>query len=397
MTKHTTIHHFPVGNGDMSLIRFASGSKYITVLVDTNIRQICEKDDDKCHVLEELHALLDKDSEGRPYVDAFILSHPDEDHIRGFESSFHTGSEDTYKFSKKDDEFDKIVIKEIWSSTLVFKRKSKNHSLCPDALVFNTEANRRIELYRKTKNIGVEGDRVRLIGKDDDAKTSDIPNIVYDIDDTIQYINEKFIPELNAYVLGPRPDSEFEGEESPDKNLSSIIIRWGIASNGFSKTTNKILLGGDASVEAWEIIWSKYKSDLEKLEYDILLAPHHCSWHTLSHDSYKKSSNPKISEDAKSALSQANDGAVIVSSSDTILNNKNDPPNHQAMLEYKSILKSGGGVFKCLNDHKPSKNKFPEVLVYRLTYTGPQLEKKASNKEKVGAGLGGVGSTIGHG
>ena len=84
MAKKSTIHHFPVGNGDMTLLKIASGDKYHYVLTDMHIRQNGEDDSDKCDVLEELHGILEKDSDNRPYIDVLILSHPDEDHIRGY-------------------------------------------------------------------------------------------------------------------------------------------------------------------------------------------------------------------------------------------------------------------------------------------------------------------------
>src|SRR5690606_3035620 len=108
--------------------------------------------------------------------------------------------------------------------------------------------------------------------------------------------------------------------------------------------------------------------------YDILLAPHHCSWHTLSYDSWSNSADPKVSTDALSALSQAKDGAVIVSSSNKIKNDKSDPPNYQAMKEYQKIVQDVGGEFKCLADQKKNTDGSPEILTYKLTLNGPQLD-----------------------
>ncbi|MBV1929531.1 MAG: hypothetical protein KUG81_08485, partial [Gammaproteobacteria bacterium] len=94
MSKKSTISHIPVGNGDMTLMKIASNDTYHYVLVDMHIRQNGESDDDKCDALAALYDLLDKDDEGRPYVDVLILTHPDEDHIRGFRENFHRGSPD---------------------------------------------------------------------------------------------------------------------------------------------------------------------------------------------------------------------------------------------------------------------------------------------------------------
>ena len=45
------------------------------------------------------------------------------------------------------------------------------------------------------------------------------------------------------------------------------------------------LAAGDAEVLIWEKLWEKHKKKPEVLAYDMLLSPHHCSWHSLSYDS----------------------------------------------------------------------------------------------------------------
>jgi len=385
----------------MTLLKIASNNQYHYVLVDMCIRQNGQSDEDKCDALSTLHNLLEKDSEGRPYVDVLILTHPDEDHILGFKKHFHQGAPDDYE-QPNDSELGKIFVREVWSSPLIFRRKSKNHSLCEDAVAFNTEAKRRVNLYKLGKTIGKEGNRIRLIGKDEDGKTDGIMSIVYQNEDVIHTLNEVYIQELQALILAPLSDDSFEDGSSPDKNRSSVIIQWGLASHGYRAITNTVMLAGDAGVEVWEIMWDKYKEDTDKLRYDILLAPHHCSWHTLSHDSFSEADNPRVSSNAKLALSQANTGAVIVSSSNTIKDDESDPPNYQAMKEYRSITEDSKGTFKCLSDHKPSTNKAPEVLTYMLTNSGPQEDRKAASHTTertaaTGILFSGVGDAIGHG
>jgi hypothetical protein len=406
MSKTTTISHFPVGNGDMTLLKIASNDQYHYVLVDMHIRQNGEPDEDKCDALEALHGMLETDGEGRPYVDVLILTHPDEDHIRGFKDNFHRGSPSDYVTSDEGEK-GKILIREMWSSPLIFRRKSKNHTLCKDALAFDTEAKRRVNLYKAQKSIGVEGDRIRLIGKDESGKTDDIMDIVYQNEDIINTLNEITLMELSANVLGPLSGDDFDDDVVLDKNRSSIIIQWGIASHGYTTPSNYILLAGDASVEVWDALWSKYKNNVGQLEYDILLAPHHCSWHTLSHDSFSDSDDPQVSDDAIAALSEARSGAVVVSSSDSIEDNDCDPPNYQAMKAYEDIVESVDGAFQCLAEYKPSEGTAPEVLIYKLTNSGPQEDVKSTTSTAskntirrsaaTSALFSGAGNAIGHG
>jgi Cft2 family RNA processing exonuclease len=94
-----TIEFFPVDNGDMTLITLESGRR---ILVDVNIRKGAEgqEDGDMADVASMLRDRLDRDSDGRYFVDVFLLSHPDADHCRGLERHFHLGKPGEWKENK---------------------------------------------------------------------------------------------------------------------------------------------------------------------------------------------------------------------------------------------------------------------------------------------------------
>jgi hypothetical protein len=98
----------------------------------------------------------------------------------------------------------------------------------------------------------------------------------------------------------------------------------------------------------------------------------------LSYDSQSKDNDPKVSADAKNALSQAKSGAVIVSQSKVIKDDDNDPPSKAAKDEYLTIVHRTR--FFCTNEY-PNKEK-PEPLEFNLTSSGPQ-EKSRKEKSKL--------------
>jgi len=61
-----------------------------------------------------------------------------------------------YPDDKKPDNEKKILIGEIWSSPIVFRRASKEHTLCGDAGAFQKEAIRRVLLAREKNCAGIE-------------------------------------------------------------------------------------------------------------------------------------------------------------------------------------------------------------------------------------------------
>ena len=79
----TIITFFPVDCGDMTLIALGDKAK-TTILIDCNIRAAADDSSDSTRdVAGDLRDRLNRDMNGRPYVDAFLLSHPDQDHCSG--------------------------------------------------------------------------------------------------------------------------------------------------------------------------------------------------------------------------------------------------------------------------------------------------------------------------
>jgi len=192
-----------------------------------------------------------------------------------------------------------------------------------------------------------------ILGEDIDGKTDDLGAILVRTGATWSMINGQFDASFSAVLLAPLL-REDEGEENLlTKNNSSVIARIKLASS-YEPDAARFLVGGDAEVAIWERIWEDNSHDAENLlGYDLLLAPHHCSWHSLSWDSWSElGEDAEVSTDARNALGQPRDGAVIVASSKHISDDDSDPPCIRAKREYQSILKEiEDGEFICVADH----------------------------------------------
>lgn len=375
------IEFFPVGNGDMTLVTLESGR---TILIDVNIRKVGddENDDETVDVASLLRDRLERDAEGRLYVDAFLLSHPDEDHCRGLIRHFHLGDPDNWVEKE-----DKILIREMWSSPIIFRRKNDVEKLCEDAEAWWKEARRRVQEYKDAILYSFidDGDKIQILGEDSDGKTDDLNEILVKTDTEISKICGNFDGTFKAWLLAPQVIKDKQvAENLSGKNHSSTIIRFSLK-EGYNTEACLFLAGGDAHVENWERVWDRNYEKTDRLQYDLLLAPHHCSWHSLSYDSWSEhKEKAKVSEAARNALSQAKDQAFIISSSNEIKDDDNDPPCIRAKREYKAILQSDGvaGTFLCTTEECDD-----DVLLFEVTADGLKKSGSGENLAKMTVGV----------
>lgn len=378
-----SITFFPVGNGDMTLITFDNDQN---LLVDLHVRKAADDDaDDTPDVMADLRGRLSRDEKGRLFVDGFLLSHPDKDHICGLETHFHLGPPDDW-----DENDDKILIREMWSSPVVFRRACKNHVLCDDAKAWAKEARRRVALFRENGTATVEGERIQIMGEDEEGKTDDILAIVTKADGIVTKLNRVASGTFEGRLLAPIPqDDDEELDELLGKNHSSVVLRFSIRGGGIPDKC-RFLTGGDAEVAIWERLWGRHGTyQTEWLSYDILQAPHHCSWHSLSYDSYSTyGEDAEVCDDARSALAQIRKGAIVVASSKSIDPDEVDPPSDRAKREYISIVAGNSDRFICVADVWESEER---ALHYEITSSG--ITKVVRSAAKAAVAALGIGAT----
>ena len=367
---------FPVGNGDMALITLDNGQN---ILIDVNIRAAADNPDDKTYdVAADLRERLKKDDKGRRYVDAFLVSHPDADHVTGLTKHFYLGPPGD--FPEKNDD-DLIFIREMWSSPIVFRRASTQHKLCDEAKAWATEARRRVTRFRESKMDTVEGDRILILGKDKGKKTDDIMDIVIECKELITKVNRVKADAFEGRLLAP---IVVEKDDDPlldvlEKNNSSVIIRFSIKGDGVADRC-RFLSGGDAGVAIWERLWQRHSKEknTDLLSYDVMETPHHCSWRTLSHDRWSElKEKVKVCDEARKALSQTREGAVIVASCNPIKKEEPNPPHERAKREYLTMVDNSDERFICLSDYVYNEQR---SLEFKITSKGTTKVMKLTTK-----------------
>ena len=254
---------------------------------------------------------------------------------------------------------------------------------------------RRIQLFKDEKSIQSEGDRALILGYIPEEKADGIEDIVQDVNSTFSYINSKDLSDkIGVLVLGPLPQQEEEEDDDfKEANRGSVIVKMSInEASIYDSYDHKLLLPGDADVFVWEQLWSMHKAGSD-LNYDILLTPHHCSWRALSSDSESDCDDPKISDDAKSALSKTEDNAYAIATCKPIKNDDDTPPSYQAKKEYIDIV--GSDNFICTAEHPEEDNISP--IIFNLTAGGPQKQTPRTKPRTSKVATAAAGTALPHG
>lgn len=374
--QDAAITYFPVGNGDTSLITIPdsqSDERALNMLIDCNIRST-GKDGAGNEIFDAqayLQGILPADDAERLHLDVFILTHADQDHCLGFKRVFYAG--EPTKYSDDDKADGKILVDELWFAPRIFA--SHEGDLCDDAAAFKAEAQRRIDLYRTGSSTRTDaGNRLRVIGYTENDDLAGLDDVLTIPGQTVNVIDNKEQPHFRFLVLAPVKDDS--DDEFAERNHTSIVLqaRFDIDDE---ENAVKALFGGDSGCAGWERI-RELNSD-DELSWDLLLAPHHCSWHFFSEVSHDVSEEP--ADASVSVLEAHRDGAWVIASCKPILDNDDDPPSYVAGSLY--IASVGEEKFLCTGE-TPSETT-PLPILFLMTSNGPVLGDAPENKSRATA------------
>ena len=344
--KHS-IKFYPVGNGDCDLITIGGANK--KMMFDCNFRQKAEEDNEEMYdVLDDLltNELTTKKC-GLPLLDAFLLTHPDQDHCRSFVDKFFLGDPDAVPQSAKDDK--KILIGELWYSPRVFEELSGE--LNADAKAFKKEAKRRMDLYKSNSNkADKDGNRIRIIGWTDNPDLKGLEDRIITPGNTISEVNGTSCRHFEMFIHAPFKD-DIEGE---DRNMTSIVSQLRFKSNKNNEDIARVFLGGDTEWHVIQEIMNKTSND-DYLKWDLMEAPHHCSYKFFADD---REDDPN--QASLDFLDKSEDGAFVVSSSKIVKKNSDNPPCQKAKNRYTDRV--GESNFFCTSGDKDDDTEAPIVF-----------------------------------
>jgi len=334
---------WPVGTGDSTTI-FIDDERILQLDIHHMVQS--EDEDEESHpVIDHLISTL-PEVDGVPYLSTFALTHPDKDHVKGFAELLK-----------------EVTVGELWFSPRIFKEDDDD--LHEDAIAFREEAERRVQTVIDSNGEVGSGDRVRIIGYDGilDVEFFDgFPEqlISYPGETIVELDGEDVSEQFSAFIHSP-----FKGTDSEDRNDTSLGMQVTLVEGN---QESKFLLLGDLKYEGIRKIFdiTKENDNEDTLEWNVLLAPHHCSKSVM----YVKNENDNyvLKQDLLNDLEKASlESGYIVASSKSIpeRNSPGDnPPHAKAKHRYQEIVPI---EFMCTHEN-PIDNTKP--IAFELTIEG---------------------------
>ncbi len=356
---------WPVGTGDSSTVKVDEDT-YLQVDI-RHMAKADEDDDPAWPIIDHLVEILPQ-VDGKPYLSTFALTHPDKDHCQGFEELL-----------------DKVEVGELWLSPRVFQEYKSDEGLCEDAEYFHNEALRRVKATIDAAGDPGSGNRIRIIGYDELLEKDPYKGFPMEFFSVpgheITVLNgQDFGGQFRAFIHAPFVDDSYG-----DRNDCSLAFQISLSDAG---AIGKALFLGDLKYPILKRIFDV--SDAEDLEWNVLLAPHHCSksamyWQDEGDD------EEKLKQDVLDGISSAALSPGFIISSSTPVPAKNEsgdnPPHAIAKRQYLHIAPDD---FLCTHE-TPSEDD-PEPIAFEVgdggfSYMGT-LPAAASLEETVNSAQG---------
>jgi len=344
---------YPLGNADCCLIDLENKKK---ILFDyANLKDPEDEKDLRIDLAATLKADLDKDK--KDYYDVVAFTHADDDHIHGFSDFFYLEHAKKYQDDKR------VKINELWvPAALIVEEGLKD-----EAAVLRSEARHR---FKAGKNIRVfsRPERLKEWADKEGINIEDRKGIITDAGQLVPGF-DKASQGVEFFVHSPF--AIHQEDKIIDHNDSALIMQ-AVFNSGNVET--KLFLSSDATYDILTDIVNitRYHKRDERLAWDVMKIPHHCSYLSLNEEKGKEKTEPV--KEVKWLFEQGGDKGLLVSTSDIIPNEDTDqPPHRQAANYYKERATAINGESIVTMEHPKKSN--PQPLVITIDNYGATLKK----------------------
>jgi hypothetical protein len=347
-----SINFFPVGNADCFRIDLGPGRQVLFDYAD--MRNAADSTDKRI----DLPTVLRKDLEDRKrdYYDVVVFTHLDNDHCCGAGDFFHLDHASKYQGDGR------IKMKELWVPAAAITEGGCED----DARVIRAEARHRLRA----------GTGIRVFSSPDDLKgwleeeglTLESRKSLITQAGSVVPGFQKATDGVEFFAHSPMASRRANGS-ALNRNLDALVLHATFQVDGIE---TKALLTSDITHEVITSIveMTRYYGNEDRLEWDLVDVPHHCSYKAIGPEKGTEKTDPV---DAVKWLyeDKALAGARLISPSCPIPAADTDqPPHRQAANYYRDR-----GEFLVTMEH-PTVDA-PETLVITIDHLKATVKKKA--------------------
>lgn len=365
--KHQIIF-YPVGNGDTSQVVLNHGRR---ILFDFCHRKKADSADTpeidlKKRLKEELNAAR------RNYFDVVAFTHADADHIQGSTEFFELQHATKYQGAER------IKIKQLWVPAAMVLESASNDKQSEEFVILRQEARHRL----------LEGKDILVFSKPPALMDWLVPKLkgrgeVSTARDHLFIDAGTLVPGFSLTTDGAEffchsPFIKHCEDGDIIRNSAALVFNVRLIAG---TSTFDYLEIGDAHWEDLEEIVriTKWHKNGDRLAWDLINIPHHCSYLSLSDEKGEKETEPKPL--VKELLLAGKRDSYIVSCSKPIVDVKESydqiqPPHIQARNTYDRYRKEVKGRKFLVTMEEPNATK-PEPLVFDVTAGGVSWTKTA--------------------
>ncbi|MGD9893178.1 MAG: hypothetical protein AB7R89_03265 [Dehalococcoidia bacterium] len=326
---------WPVGTGDSTTIVFDE-----ECVLQVDLHHMAAADAEGavcCPVVDRLLESLPR-RDGKPYLAVFALTHADLDHCKGFGDLLDSD----------------VLVGEIWATPRLWREYADEAEMCEDARRFHEEADRRVQAsleHLAAWRDVPSGDRVRIIGYDTDVNDPSHPYSV--LPDEQRSFPGDVVTVVDGVDVGHRFEAfihaPFKDDCAAARNDTSLAMQVTLR-NG--ETDGRVLLFGDLAYPTLRLIFDRSveAGNADRLQWDVLLAPHHCSRKVMyaPDENGEEEMKQDILDDFDASRQEP---AYVVASSNPVpaTNQPRDnPPHAKAKARYQEL---GIEQFLCTQEH----------------------------------------------
>ena len=327
---------YPLGNADSYRVDTSNGRKLLFDYAD--MRCADDPSDKRCNLPKELRE--DLAAAKRDNYDVVAFTHFDNDHVCGAAAFFELWHASKYQGSGR------IKIDELWVPAWAITESRDD--LCEDGNILQAEARYRL----------IEGKGIRVFSRPEKLrawlaakglKLEDRAHLISDAGTCVPGWS-KADDGVEFFVHSPFASRQDDGSLD-DRNSNSLVFQAVFLAEG--RETRALLMADTEHECMSEIVRiTKHHEREERLIWDLVKLPHHCSYLSLGPEKGTEVTTPV--PDVKWLYEkQGQRGARIVCTSDPIpkSGDQTQPPHRQAKNYYVGVLDDLRGRFLVTMEH----------------------------------------------